>query len=71
MKKQHYAISTIEVTDRRLKLMAKSTNLDNPEEIMNFLARINVKNSYKESLANAYYRYVLYNNIEWNKPLSL
>ena len=69
MKKQHYAKSTIEVTDRRLKLMAESANLDNPEEIMNYLANINVKNSYKESLANAYYRYALFNNIEWNKPL--
>ena len=66
MKKQHYATSTIEVTDRRLKLMAESANLDNPEEIMNYLAKIEVKNSYKESLANAYYRYALYNNIEWN-----
>ena len=69
MKKHHYAKTTIEVTDRRLKLIAKNANRDNPEEITEYLANIQVKNSYKESLANAYYRYARSNKIEWQKPI--
>ena len=33
MKKDHYAKTTIEVTGRRLRLVAKSVNLDDPNEI--------------------------------------
>ena len=33
MKKDHYAKFTIEVTDRRLRPITKSVNLDNPNEI--------------------------------------
>jgi len=69
MKKLHYAETTIAVTNRRLKLIAKTANLDNPEKVTEYLANIQVKNSYKESLANAYYRYVRFNNIKWQKPI--
>ena len=68
MKKDHLAESTIKVTDRRLRLIAKTVNIDNPEEILDYLARLNVKDSYKESLANAYDRYAGYNGIIWKKP---
>ena len=69
MKKDHYAPSTIEVTGRRLRLMAKSIDLDTPEEITKYLANKQAKNSYIESLANAYYRYAKYHNIEWQQPI--
>jgi integrase len=68
MKKDHLAESTIKVTDRRLRLMAKSINLDKPEQVKEYLAKIDVKDSYKESLANAYDRYARYNGISWKKP---
>ena len=55
MKKCHYTENTIIVTDRRLELMAETANIDNLEEVNEYLANIQVKNSYKESLANAYY----------------
>ena len=38
MKKDHYAKSTIEVTGRRLRLIAQSVDLGNPKEITNHLA---------------------------------
>jgi len=38
MKKDHYAKSTIEVTGRRLRLIAKLVNLDNPKEVTEYLA---------------------------------
>lgn len=69
MKKHHYAKTTIAVTDRRLRLIAKTANLDNPEEVTECLANMQVKNSYKESLASAYFRYTRFNNIKWQKPI--
>ncbi len=69
MKKDHYTKTTIEVTDRRLRLIAKSVSLDNPEEVTKFLADKEAKNSYIESLANAYFRYAKYNNIDWEQPI--
>jgi integrase len=52
-----------------LKLLAKSVNLDNPEEIKECLARKEGKNSYKEGIADAYARYVKYNGLTWKKPI--
>ena len=69
MKKDQLAESTIEVTSRRLRLIAKSVNLDNPKDVTEYLANKQGKNSYIESLANAYYRYAKYNGIDWEQPL--
>jgi len=68
MKKDQLAESTIKVTDRRLRLITKTVDLDKPEQIKEYLAKIQVKDSYKESLANAYDRYVRYNGLTWDKP---
>ncbi|PVX26618.1 MAG: hypothetical protein CW691_00805, partial [Candidatus Bathyarchaeum sp.] len=61
--------TTIEVTVRRLRLIATSSNLDNTEEVTKFLSDREAKNSYIESLANAYFRYTKYNNIDWEQPI--
>jgi hypothetical protein len=45
MKKDHYAKATIEVTGRRLRLIAKSVDLDNPKEVTKYLANKQGKNS--------------------------
>jgi integrase len=49
-------------------MLAKTVNLDEPEEIKEYLARKNGKNSYKEGIADAYARYVKYNGLTWKKP---
>jgi integrase len=69
MKKDQLAESTIEVAGRRLRLMAKSGDLDNPDAVTEYLAKKEGKNSYIESLANAYYRYAKYNEIFWKQPI--
>jgi integrase len=68
MKKDGYADQTIKYSGRRLKMVAKSVNLDNPEEIKDYLARKQGKHSYKEGIADAYARYVKYNGLKWIKP---
>ena len=68
MKKDHLAETTIKVTDRRLRLIAKSANLNNPEEVTEYLANKKGKNGYIDSLVSAYERYTRYNEIFWKKP---
>jgi integrase len=68
MKKDHLAKSTIEVTDRRLRLIAKNVNLNDPEKVIEYLAKKEGKNGYIESLTSAYNRYTKYNEISWKKP---
>ena len=69
MKKDGLADSTIRVTDRRLRMMDRVLDLDEPEEIREYLAKKEGKNGYIEGLANSYDRYARYNGIFWNKPL--
>jgi len=68
MKKDHLAKSTIEVTDRRLRLIAKTANLNKPDHVTEYLANKKGKNGYIDSLASAYERYTRYNEIFWKKP---
>ena len=69
MKKDHLAESTIKVTDRRLRMMAKTVDIDNPEKVRECLANKKGKNSYIEGLVDSYDRYARYNEISWSKPL--
>ena len=69
MKKDGLAESTIRVTDRRLRMMDRVVDLDEPEEIREYLAKKEGKNGYIEGLANSYDMYAHYNGIFWNKPL--
>jgi integrase len=69
MKKDGLADTTIRVTDRRLRMMGKAVDLDNPEKVREYLANKKGKNSYLEGLADAYCRYARYNGVAWVKPL--
>jgi len=69
MKKDGLADTTIKVTDRRLRMMDKVVDLDDPEKIREYLAKKEGKNSYIEGLADSYNRYARYNGIVWSKPL--
>jgi hypothetical protein len=68
MKRDHLADTTIEYTVRRLKLISKHANLNNPKEVTDYLANIKGKNSYKEAVAYTYLRYTKYNFIKWELP---
>jgi integrase len=68
MKKDHLAESTIKVTDRRLRLIAKTVNREDTDKVTEYLANKEGKNGYLDSLASAYERYTRYNEIIWKKP---
>jgi hypothetical protein len=49
--------------------MTKVVNLDHTEEVREYLAKKEGKNSYIEDLVDSCDRYARYNKIVWNKPL--
>jgi len=69
MKKEGFAEITIEITVRRLKMMAKDSNLDDPENVKEYIANKQCSNAFKEGLTTCYDRYARFNNITWSKPL--
>jgi len=69
MKNEGKANDTIKNTSKALKRLAKSTDLNNPEEVKQFIANLDVSNSYKKNLSIAYNKYCQYNQIEWEMPI--
>jgi len=68
MKKNAYEDTTIKGTKKRLIHLQRNCNLDNPEQVKEYIANKQCTNGYKESLAEAYNHYCKANNITWNKP---
>jgi integrase len=68
MKNNGKADDTIKNTSKCLKRLAKSTDLNNPEEVKQFIANLDVSNSYKKNLSIAYKKYCQYNQIKWEMP---
>ena len=53
---------------KRLKLLSKVGNLDNPEQIKNLICTYQCTEAFKELLTNAYDYYVKFNGYSWIKP---
>jgi integrase/recombinase XerD len=68
LKKNGLAEDTVEKYGRRLRYLAKNTNLKNPETVKNFIANQESSNANKEAYANAYDHYVKFYNLKWIKP---
>jgi integrase len=68
MKKEAYAISTIEAVRKRLNYLAKNCPLREPEVVKVFIAEKTCSNAFKETLVEAYDLYCQANGIVWNKP---
>jgi integrase len=68
MKKDGYADTTITGTGKRLRMIAKSVNLNDPESVKEYIASKNTSNGYKEALCDVYDRYVKYQGLNWRRP---
>jgi len=61
--------STVKGYSKKLKLLSKFVNLDDPEGVNNFLANNqNWKNTYKQIVGSAYLHYARFYNLDWKKP---
>ena len=68
MKNNGYSNSTLKFTSKALKLIAKNTNLDNPENVKTFIANYQTAESYKKNLCLAYKHYVKFHGLSWTIP---
>jgi integrase len=49
-------------------MIARDTDINNPEKVKEYIANKNTINGYKENLADIYDRYVRYNGLTWERP---
>jgi integrase len=63
--KSGYSITFVR---KSLTYLSKHTNLDQPEQVKQFIASKDVSNGYKKNLCLAYDKYCQYNQIEWQMP---
>ena len=69
LKSNGYSSRTIEGISKRLKMLAKRTDLDNPEGVKSYIANQETwSNAYKECVVNAYVHYVRMYALCWEKP---
>jgi len=67
-RKDGFAEGSLRAWSKRLKHLAKYTDLDRPEEVKAFVAEKECGLSYKEGLVQAYMHYTKFFNIVWVPP---
>jgi integrase len=68
MKNDNRSEYTIKNTSKALDVLSKHTNLNEPEQVKQFIANLNASNGYKRNLSIAYNKYVKFYNLQWNMP---
>jgi len=59
----------IKFVDKALTYIGKHTNLNEPEQVKQFIANLQTTNGYKKNLAIAYNKYCKYYQTKWEMPL--
>jgi len=60
--------STLKYVAYRLSVLDRNCDLDNTQEVSNFIANMKASNSYKDTFVKSYNYYVVLNGLSWNKP---
>jgi len=60
---------SIKFVDKALTCISQHANLNEPEQVKQFIANKNVSNGYKRNLCIAYNKYCKYYQIKWQMPL--
>ena len=68
LRKKGLAEYTIEGYGRRLRFLAKNTDITSPETVKAFISSQTTSSANKEALANAYDHYIKYFGLKWEKP---
>ena len=68
MKNNAKADCTIKFVDKALRRIQQFADLNNPEQVKQFIANLNTSNSYKKNLCFAYKQYCDHYKITWEKP---
>ena len=68
LKKQGMAEDTLEKYGRRLRFLARETDVHKPETVKTFISNLTCGNANKEAYANAYHHFVNFYGLKWEKP---
>ncbi len=68
MRKDGYSENTIKPIGRRLRNLSKHADLGKPEDVKEFIAKVDWSNGYKENMVNAYNHYATSHCLRWRKP---
>ena len=68
LKSSGLAESTLRPVSYELSRMAKHCDLDNPDDVKNYIANMKGANSYKDVFVKSYSYYVKHNNLKWDRP---
>jgi len=68
LKKKGKADPTIKNVGKALRVLAKHTDLDNPESVRTYIAITDKKSGYKRALCYAYDHYAKLHGLTWSKP---
>ena len=68
MKNNGLSDYTIKFTDKALTYLNKHANLNNPEEVKQYIANHKTSNHYKRNLSIAYNKYAKHHGLTWKMP---
>jgi len=68
MKNPGLSEATLATASQKLNQLGKHADLQNPQEILTYIANSTVSNATKQKLANDYNYYCITNQINWKKP---
>ena len=68
MKKEGYSQDTLRFVSKALKFLNNHCNLNDTENVKEFIANYQSADSYKRNLCYAYEHYVEFNNLVWIRP---
>jgi integrase len=68
MKKNAKSDATIKNISKALTVLARSCDLDNPEQVKTFIATLDRKNGYKKQLSYSYDCYAKFHGLKWQRP---
>ena len=68
LRKRGLAEYTVDAYGRRLRMLAKNTEIDNPQIVRDFIMRQTTSPANKEAMTNAYDHYVKHFGMTWDKP---
>ena len=69
MKNQAKSDYSIKFVDKALTYISKHADLNEPEQVKQFITNLQTTNGYKKNLCLAYNKYVKYYQIKWEMPL--
>ena len=68
LKSSGLAESTLRPVSYELSRMAKHCDLDNTDDVKNYIANMKGANSYKDVFVKSYSYYVKHDNLKWDRP---